>query len=148
MTNETNDYEWIMSSQWLRLLRVLPFLILSTISFYVAAGTSSLRKPFYLDLNLSPAARIDSLGKVEHWKATALVFALAWLAVGNRRLLLAFGLTIGVGLGWEFLEATAVGHTGRLSDLAPDLMAALCSLFLAFALRRWLCQRSESEAQT
>ena len=127
---------------------MLPFLILSTISFYVAAGISAPRKPFYLDLNLSPAAVIDSLGKAEHWKATALVFALAWLAVGHGRLFLAFGLTIGVGMVWELLEATAVGHTGRLSDLAPDLLSALGSLFLAFLFRRWLYQRSESEAQT
>ena len=135
-------------SERLRPFRVLPFLILSTISLYVAAGISSPRKPFYLDLNLSPAAVIDSLGKAEHWKATALVFALAWLGVGNRRLLLAFGLTVGVGLGWEFLEATAVGHTGRLSDLAPYFLSALCSLFLAFIFRRRFYQRCESEAQT
>ena len=137
-----------LMSERLRIFRVVPFLILVTISFCVAAGISAPRKPFYLDLNLSTAAVIDSLGKAEHWKATALVFALAWLAVGNGRLSMAFGLTIGVGLGWEFLEATAVGHTGRLSDLAPDLLAALCSLFLAFFLRRWLNQRSESEVQT
>ncbi|PYS68773.1 MAG: hypothetical protein DMF69_19130, partial [Acidobacteria bacterium] len=129
-----------MSDRWsrLRFLRVLPFLILSTISFWVAAGLSAPRKTFYLDLNLSPAALIDSLGKAEHWKASALVFALAWLAVGNSRLILALGLAMGVGLVWEFLEATAVGHTGRLSDLAPDLLSALCSLFFAFLLQRWL----------
>jgi len=127
----------------LELIRVLPFLILSTISFWVAAGLSGPRKTFYLDLNLSPAAMIDSLGKAEHWKASALVFALAWLAVGNSRLILALGLTMGVGLVWEFLEATAVGHTGRLSDLAPDLLSALCSLFFAFLFQRWLSQKSE-----
>ena len=132
----------------LRLVRTVPFLILSAVSFCVAAGISAPRKSFYLDLDLSGPALIDSLGKAEHWKATALIFALAWLAFGNGRLLLALGLTMGVGLVWELLEATAVGHTGRLSDLAPDLLSALCSLALALLLRRWLYQKSEGEAQT
>src|SRR5678815_5077867 len=85
---------------------------------------------------MSSYALRSSLHKVEHFKATALVFLLAWLAFGNRRLILAFVLTILVGIGWEIAESTAIGHTARLSDLAPDLVAAVSCLLVAMFVRR------------
>ena len=118
------------------ILRFIPLVTLAIISLFVAAGLSFQRRPFYFDFDLSSYALRSSLHKVEHFKATALIFLFAWLAFGNRRLSVAFLLTILVGLGWEIAEATAVGHTARLSDLAPDLVAAVSCLLVAMFVRR------------
>jgi hypothetical protein len=120
----------------IKILRFIPLVTLAIISLWVAAGLSVQRRPFHFDYDLSSYALQSSLHKVEHFKATALVFMLAWLAFGNRRLSVAFVLTIFVGLGWEIAESTAVGHTARLSDLAPDLVAAVSCLLVAILVCR------------
>jgi len=120
----------------IKILRFIPLVTLAIISLWVAAGLSVQRRPFHFDYDLSSYALQSSLHKVEHFKATALVFMLAWLAFGNRRLSVAFVLTILIGLGWEIAESTAVGHTARLSDLAPDLVAAVTCLLVAMFVRR------------
>jgi len=119
----------------IRSARVIPLLLLALVSLVVAAGVSAERRPFYCDMNLSSWALLSSLHKVEHYKATALVFSMAWLAVGNRRLRMAFVLTMLLGVAWEMAEATALGHTSRLSDLAPDFVAAFTSLLIAVLIR-------------
>ena len=124
-------------------LRWLPFVLLSVLSLVVAAGPRRPRKKFYIDPDLSVSALVDSFGKTSHWEATALVFLFAWFGAGNRRLGVAFGLTLLVCVSWEIAEATAVGHTGRLSDLAPDLSSALLSLAIAGCVRRWWSGRKK-----
>jgi hypothetical protein len=119
----------------MKIFRVIPFLALSIISFCSAATLSAQRRVFTFDTNLSADALNSSLQKVEHYKAAALIFLLAWLAFGNRRLSLAFWLTLLVSLGWELFEATAVGRTARLSDLAPDCFSAVGCLVVALATR-------------
>jgi hypothetical protein len=120
----------------IKILRFIPLVTLAIVSLWVAAGLSVERRPFHFDFDMSSYALRSSLHKVEHFKATALVFLLAWLAFGNRRLILAFVLTILVGIGWEIAESTAIGHTARLSDLAPDLVAAVSCLLVAMFVRR------------
>ena len=120
----------------IKILRFIPLVTLAIISLWVAAGLSLQRRPFHFDYDVSSYALQSSLQKVEHFKATTLVFLLAWLAFGHRRLGSAFVLTMLVGLGWEIAESTAVGHTARLSDLAPDLVAAVSCLLVAIFVRR------------
>jgi uncharacterized membrane protein YedE/YeeE len=43
-----------------------------------------------------------------------------------------------VGFGWELAESTAIGHTARAADLAPDLVAALACLLVLLVVRWWL----------
>jgi VanZ family protein len=115
----------------MKILRVIPFLVLSVISLCSAATLTAQRRIFTFDSDLSPQALVSSLQKIEHYKASALIFVLAWFAFGNRRLQMAFWVTMVVSLGWELLEATAVGRTARMSDLAPDILGAFTSLIVA-----------------
>jgi hypothetical protein len=119
----------------MKILRSLPFLILSVISLGSAATLTAQRRAFTFNSDLSPQSLLSSLQKIEHYKASALIFLLAWLALGNRRLSLAFWLTMLISLGWELLEATAVGRTARLSDLLPDTFGALGFLIVALVIR-------------
>ena len=119
----------------MKIVRIIPFVVLSVISLCSAATLTAQRRVFTFDSDLSPHALISSLQKIEHYKASALLFVLAWLAFGNRRLFQAFWLTMLVSLGWELLEATAVGRTARLSDLAPDTLGAFTCLVVALAVK-------------
>ena len=100
------------------------------------------RKPFDFDLSFSLTALVESLQKIQHFQASALVFAFAWLALGNRRLFVALLLTIVVGIAWQVFETTALNHSARVSDLAPDIVAAFSSYLLAVLIRRVLSQRT------
>jgi len=118
-----------------KVLRLLPFLILTVISLCVAAGWAPPNKPFSIDTSMSWQSVGTSMQKTEHFKATTLVFILAWLAMGRQRLFISCALTMLICFAWECVEAMAIGHTGRLSDLAPDLTAALLSLLFCLLLR-------------
>jgi VanZ family protein len=130
-----------MNARIVSALRWLPFLFVAGLSLWVASGLPGARKPFELDLGLSPESLVESLGKVPHYKSTALLFVLATLAVGWRRLRAALLLTLSVGVGWELAEATAARHHARVADLAPDLVAALACVAVASLLRRRLRNR-------
>lgn len=139
-----------MTSRTTRWLRWLPFAVLTALGLWVAAGLPQTRKPFEVDLSLSRAAILESLGKWAHYKSTALHFVLAVVGAGVRRAGLAFWLTILVGVGWEVAETTAVRHHARLADLAPDLAAASTCLALLLVLRagavRWQGRRTGDKA--
>ena len=94
-------------------LRWMPFVALTGVSFWVASGLPGPRAPFHVDWSLSWASLQVSLGKAKHYESIALHFGLALVAVGLRRSILAFWLTMIVGLGWEVAESTAVGHHAR-----------------------------------
>jgi hypothetical protein len=116
-------------------VRFLPFLALSLFSLWFAYQAPG-RKPFGLDLDLSPVALSAAMTKVSHLCASALVFSLAVLAVGRQRLGAALGLTLLMGLGWELMEGTGRGRHACLADLAPDLASALvCLMVTAVAFR-------------
>jgi hypothetical protein len=142
-----------MSSRTIQWLRWLPFVALTALSLSVAGGLPHARKPFEVDISVSSQALLVSLGKWSHYKSTALHFVLAVVAVGVQRPVLATGLAFLVGIGWELVEITAVGHHARLADLAPDLGAALACLAVLLAIRsgagcrrRWRAGRKRSGA--
>ena len=138
-----------MNSRIIQVARWLPFLLVAGLSLWVAGGLPGTRKPFQLDLSLSAESLMQSLSKVAHYKSSALLFLLATLAVGMRRLSLAFALTILVGLGWELAETTAARHHARAADLAPDLAAALACVAVALLVRIGLerTRRPAAEAE-
>jgi hypothetical protein len=118
-------------SRW----RAFPFLALTTFSLWYAYQAPG-RRPFGLDLDLTPAALAAAMTKVKHFAASALVFSLATVAVGHRRLGLALTLTMLVGFGWELAEATGCGHHACLADLAPDFTSAVTCLAVTAAVVR------------
>ena len=120
-----------------RALRVAPFLAVSALSLWVAGRAPEGRKPFQFDVSLSGEDLARSMTKVPHLRSIAILFVLATLAVGSDRLLLALGLTMLVGFGWEIAETTVVGHNARLADLAPNLVAGIGSFAIVAAIR-WL----------
>ena len=124
------------SALW-RTLRAVPFVAASALSLWVAGQAPRGRRPFEIDLSLSSADLALSMTKVPHLKNMAILFLLAAVALGTRRLLLALGLTMLVGVGWELAEATVIGHHGRLADLAPDLTGA-SSMLIVTAGVRWM----------
>lgn len=79
-------------------------------------------------------------GAVGASTATAMVmvvvFSVAVLAVGSARLRMAFVLTMVVGLAWELAQTTVAGHSARVADLAPNVVAGAASLLAAVADRR------------
>ena len=123
-----------------RILPVVPFACLAVLSLWVAGRSPLGRKPFQIDWSISASELAQVVTKVPHLIATAVFFLLATLAVGSNRLLLAFGLTMLVGVGWELAETTVVGHHARLIDLVPDLIGTLAALVIV-VLARWIVQR-------
>ena len=126
--------------QTVRILRIVPFACLAILSLWVAGRSPLGRKPFQFDWSISGSELAQVVTKANHLISTAVFFLLATLAVGTNRLLLAFGLTMLVGVGWELAETTVVGHHARLIDLVPDLIGTLAAIvFVIFA--RWAVQR-------
>jgi len=123
----------------MRILRGAPFVIVAALSIYVAAQAPHGRKPFAIDLSISRADLAWSMTKVAHLRSIAVIFLLAVLAVGTQRLMLAFALTMLVGVGWELAEATAIRHYARLADLAPNLVSGLAMLAVLAGIR-WIVQ--------
>jgi len=123
-----------------RILRIVPFACLAVLSLWVAGRSPLGRKPFQFDWTISGSEVARVVTKVPHLRATSVLFLLATLAVGTNRLLLAFVLTMLVGVGWELAETTVVGHHARLIDLVPDLIGTLTALVFV-VLARWVVQR-------
>jgi hypothetical protein len=124
----------------LRILRIVPFACLAILSLWVAGSSPLGRKPFQFDWTISASELARVVTKVPHLRATAVLFLLATLAVGSNRLLMAFGITMLVGAGWELAETTVLGHHARLIDLVPDLIGTLTALVFVL-LARWVVQR-------
>lgn len=118
-----------------RVLRALPFAVASALSFWVVGQAPDGRKPFQVDLSLSAEDLARSMTKVAHFRSVAILFLMAVLAVGSRRLLLALALTMLVGLGWEAAETTVIGRNARLADLAPNLAAGVAALVTVLVIR-------------
>lgn len=123
----------------MRILRSAPFVIVAALSIFVAAQAPYGRKPFKIDLSISPDDLAWSMTKVAHLRSIAIIFLLAVVAVGTQRLVLAFALTMLVGVGWELAETTVVRHHARLADLAPNLVSGLVSLAVIAGIR-WIFQ--------
>ncbi|HXU30679.1 MAG TPA: hypothetical protein VN851_08900 [Thermoanaerobaculia bacterium] len=83
--------------------------------------------------------------KVPHLRSIAILFLLAVVAFGIRRLLVAFAVTMALGITWELAEATVVGHYARLADLAPNLVSGILVLGFVAGLR-WVLMRRRHTA--
>jgi len=127
----------IRRSPLMRVLRGAPFVIVAALSIFVAAQAPHGRKPFAIDFSISLDDLARSMTKVAHLRSIAVIFLLAVLAVGTQRLMLAFGLTMLVGVGWELSEATVVRHYARLADLAPNVVSGLTTLAVIAGIR-WI----------
>ena len=114
----------LAEAQW-QLLRWLPFVGVALFSLVMSAMAPDGRRPFHFDWSLSVAALEFSIVKTPHIAATAFLAVLAMFATGRQRWVLAFTLTVLVGWGWEFGQTTVIGHSARLSDLAPDALGAM-----------------------
>lgn len=118
-----------------RVLRALPFAFASALSLLLVGQAPDGRRPFQMDLSLSAEDLARSMTKVAHFESIAILFLMAVLAVGSRRLLTALVLTMLVGLGWELAETTVIGRNARLADLAPNLVAGAASLVTLLIIR-------------
>lgn len=125
---------------WLRLTRAAPFVIVSALSIFVASQAPHGRKPFQVDFGLSRDDLALSMTKVAHLRSIAVILLLAVVAFGTQRLVVAFGATMLVGIGWELAETTVVRHHARLADLAPNIASGAFCVF-ALAGIRWVVQR-------
>jgi hypothetical protein len=121
----------------MRVLRGAPFVIVAALSIFVAAQAPYGRKPFAIDFSISRADLAWSMTKVAHLRSIAIIFLLAVLMVGTQRLMLAFALTMLVGVGWELAETTVVRHHARLADLAPNFVSGLATLAVIAGIR-WI----------
>src|SRR5438067_2405794 len=108
-----------------RIIRATPFAIVAALSIFVAAQAPYGRKPFHIDFSIAREDLAWSMTKVAHIRCIAVIFLLAVIAFGTRRLLLAFAATMLVGVGWELAESTVIRHHAAVADLAPDLVAGV-----------------------
>ena len=120
---------------WLRIARIVPFGLVAGLSLYGAGRAPNGRKPFQLDLSLSGHDLLRSMSKVPHLRSIAVILLLAALAFGTNHLFRAFVATTLIGVSWELLQTTVVGHHARLADLAPNLVSASATVLALFALR-------------
>jgi VanZ family protein len=127
---------------WLRWVRAAPFAICATLSLWIAIRAPKGRKPFTADLSLAREDLARSMTKVPHLAGTAVLFLLAVIAFGPRRLASAFVAMMLLGIGWELGESTVIGHYARLADLAPDLTGALFALALVATIRWFIDGRA------
>jgi hypothetical protein len=114
----------------LRRARWLPFLLLSAAALVSAYFPHLPRKPFSLSLDLSIRTVAHVAYKPIHYRAAAVLFLLAILAVGSRRVPFALGLTLIVCFGIELEEATVAGHSGRLADMLSYVIGAAIGLLV------------------
>jgi len=128
---------------WLHVIRALPFAISAALSVVVAGRAPQGRHSFDVDFSLAVEDVARSMTKVAHWRSIAILFLLAVVAFGVRRLWVAFAVTMAVGVAWEFAEATVVSHYARLADLVPNLVSGLLSLGLVAGLRWALARRDQ-----
>ena len=102
--------------------RWVSFVVVSLASLWASARTTEgYRKPIF-DWDISWPAIANALTKMPHISSMILIFLLAALAVGARRLWLAALLTFVVAVGWEVVQMPTIGNNPRLADLAPDLV--------------------------
>lgn len=127
---------------WVRRIRAAPFVICATLSLWIAMKAPNGRKPFTADLSLAREDLIQSMTKVPHLVGVAVLFLLAVVAFGTRRVVWAFLATMLLSIGWEIGEATVIGHYARLADLAPNLTGAVLALALVAAIRWFIDGRA------
>jgi len=121
-------------------LRWLPLVLLTALLFGYAGYSKQPAdpfqwRPFHLTVDLSPAAFGAATTKAAHWIHFGITCLLAYLALARRSPLPALAVTMAVGLLVE-LEQAFTSRGGKVADLLPDLLGALCAVGLILAVRR------------
>lgn len=132
----------------LSVLRVLPFTALALASIWAANRAPDGRRPPQMDFTVTPEAIANALTKMPHIASTAMLFVLAVLATGYSRIWLAAGLTFIVGVSWELVQTTVVGHNPRVADIFPNIVGIAVAWIIVSALAfLWRSVRSRFATQ-
>lgn len=127
----------------LSVLRVLPFTALALASVWAANRAPDGRRPPQMDFTVTLEAIANALTKVPHIASMAMLFVLAILATGHSRVWLAAVLTFLVGVSWELVQTTVVGHNPRVVDLFPNLVGiAVGWIIVSVSVFLWRSARS------
>lgn len=110
-----------MDKLW-SLARWVPFVGIGLASLWASARTTEGYRDPIFDWDIGWPAIANALTKMPHVASMLMLFLLAVLAVGPRRLWLAALLTLLIGIGWELVQMPTIGNNSRLADLAPDLV--------------------------
>jgi VanZ family protein len=126
-------------------LRVLPFTTLALASIWAANRAPDGRRPPQMDFTVTPEAIANALTKVPHIASMAMLFVLAVLATGYSRIWLAVVLTFLVGVSWELVQTTVIGHNPRVVDIFPNLVGiAVAWITVSVSVFLWRSTRSRS----
>ncbi len=127
----------------LSVLRLLPFTVLALASIWAANRAPEGRRPPQIDFTVTPEAIANALTKVPHIASMALLFVLAVLATGYSRVWLAAVLTFLVGVSWELVQTTVIGHNPRVVDIFPNLVGiAVAWIIVDVSVFLWRTARS------
>ena len=125
----------------LSVLRLLPFTALALASIWAANRAPEGRRPPQIDFTVTPEAIANALTKVPHIASMAMLFVLAVLATGYSRVWLAAVLTFLVGVSWELVQTTVIGHNPRIVDIFPNLVG-IAVAWIIVAVSVFLLARS------
>lgn len=127
----------------LSILRVLPFTALALASIWAANRAPDGRRPPQMDFTVTLEAIANALTKMPHIASTAMLFVLAVLATGYSRIWLAAVLTFLVGVSWELVQTTVIGHNPRVVDIFPNLVGiAVACIIVMVTVFLWRSARS------
>ena len=130
----------------LTVLRILPFTALALASIWAANRAPDGRRPPQMDFTVTPEAIAHALTKMPHIASMAMLFVLAVLATGRSRIRLAAVLTFLVGVSWELVQTTVVGHNPRVVDIFPNLVGIVVGwVIISVSAFLWRSARARSE---
>ena len=96
-----------------------------------------------MDFTVTPEAIANALTKAPHIAAMAMLLVLAVFATGYSRIWLAAVLTFLVGVSWELVQTTVIGHNPRIAALFPNLVGiALAWIAVSVSVFLWRSARS------
>ncbi len=129
----------------LAVIRVLPFTVLALASIWAANRAPDGRRPPQMDFTVTPEAIANALTKLPHIASMAMLFVLAVLATGYSRIWFAAVLTFLIGVSWELVQTTVIGHNPRVVDIFPNLVGiALAWVIVSVSVFLWRSARSRS----
>jgi VanZ family protein len=131
----------------LAVLRLLPFVALSLASIWAAGRAPYGRRPPQMDFTITPEAIANALTKTPHISSMAVLFVFALVGTGYSRSWLAALLTFLVGVGWELMQTTVIGHNPRVVDIFPNLVGIGLAWIIAsvsVGISRWSRSRTAS----
>lgn len=127
----------------LKIIRILPFTALALASIWAANRAPDGRRPPQMDFTVTFEAIVNALTKVPHIASMAMLFILAVLATGYSRIWLAAILTFLVGVSWELVQTTVIGHNPRIVDLFPNLVGIIIAwIMVSISFFLWRSSRS------